>query len=171
MLVGAGAWLLGAVAATAGSLLAVEQLGQGILAQQSTELSVTAVNARLAAEKGDPSTSPAVGSSPSGSGTPTPGPSKTSRPARHKKPAQTTGAGRLIPSQAGTAYAECKAAGAFLVWWTPQNGFEADHVVQGPAAVASVTFSNQTDGVVIKVSCQNGVPIAHLSMFGHWHDE
>jgi hypothetical protein len=174
VLLGAGAWLLGAVAATAGSLLAVEQLGQGILAQQSTELSVSEVNARLAAEKGDAGTAPTVRAHPSQSESPTPIASKrhkTSKPVRPARPAQSAGNGRLIPSADGTAFAECRTGGAYLVYWTPQIGFAAAHVVQGPAAVASVTFRNSTDGVVMKVSCQGGAPVAHLTSFGHWHDD
>jgi len=171
VLFGAGAWLLGAVAATAGSLLAVEQLGQGMLAQQTTELSVTAVNAKLAAESAEATTRPQAST---GSSAPTPSASRTARstrPVGRGTPGPTIGTGKVVASQDGTAFAECKPGGAYLVYWTPQNGFEADHVVQGPAAVASVTFRGSTSGVVLKVSCSGGRPVAHVSQLNWGGDD
>ena len=49
-LAGVGAWLLGAAAATAGSLLAVSALGQGLAPAPSQQLTVAAVNHALASE-------------------------------------------------------------------------------------------------------------------------
>jgi hypothetical protein len=160
VLIGAAAWLLGAVAATAGSLLAVEQLGEGILQQQSGELSVTAVNARLAAEKAS-----AVTPSPraTGSGSPAPKSSPSARPAKHSAPPRPPVTGRILSSAGGTAFARCGAGGAFLVYWTPQNGFAAEHVVQGPAPVARITFRGSSSAVIMKVSCRAGLPVAHLT--------
>ncbi len=50
VLVGTGAWLLGAATATAGSVLAVSLLGQGIADSSSQQLTVAAVNQALANE-------------------------------------------------------------------------------------------------------------------------
>ena len=47
---GLGAWLLGAGTATAGSLLAVSLLGQGIADTQGQQLTAAAVNRALARE-------------------------------------------------------------------------------------------------------------------------
>ena len=47
---GVGAWLLGAGAATGGSLLAVSLLGQGIADSQGQQLTTAAVNRALALE-------------------------------------------------------------------------------------------------------------------------
>jgi hypothetical protein len=58
--------------------------------------------------------------------------------------------------------ATCESAGAYLLYWSPDQGFEADDVIRGPAAVASVTFQNLTSGIVMRVSCSGGTPIAHV---------
>ena len=157
VLIGAGAWLLGAVAATAGSLFAVEQLGQGILAQPSTQLTVSKVNAELAIENAErPAPSPSASASPG----------RAAKPAAHRqRPAPSAGAAQLLVSPDGTAVAVCQARGAYLVNWSPYNGYEADHVVRGPQSVASVTFRGSNGGIVMRVSCQAGSPVAHLSPF------
>src|SRR5712691_2938720 len=56
--VGVGAWLLGASAATGGSLLAVSVLGQGLAPAPSQQLTVAAVNRALASEVVEPTRSP-----------------------------------------------------------------------------------------------------------------
>ena len=50
ILAGVGAWLLGAGTATAGSLLAVSLLGQGIAESPGQQLTTAAVKSALAAE-------------------------------------------------------------------------------------------------------------------------
>jgi hypothetical protein len=50
ILIGVGAWLLGVAAATAGSLLAVSLLGQGIADSPGQQLTAAAVNQALARE-------------------------------------------------------------------------------------------------------------------------
>ena len=54
ILAGVGAWLLGAGTATAGSLLAVSLLGQGIAASPGQQLTAAAVSRALARESRDP---------------------------------------------------------------------------------------------------------------------
>jgi hypothetical protein len=58
--------------------------------------------------------------------------------------------------------ASCESAGAYLQYWSPDQGFEADDVVRGPAAVASVVFQNTTSSIVMRVSCSAGKPVAHI---------
>ena len=53
ILAGVGAWLLGAGTATAGSLLAVSLLGQGIADSPGQQLTTAAVNRALARENQD----------------------------------------------------------------------------------------------------------------------
>ena len=55
ILAGVGAWLLGAGTATAGCLLAVSLLGQGIAASPGQQLTADAVNQALAREAHDAS--------------------------------------------------------------------------------------------------------------------
>ena len=66
--------------------------------------------------------------------------------------------GTLLGSAGGTVLATCQAAGAYLLSWSPQQGFEAQNVVRGPAAIASVQFDTQSYGVTMRVTCRAGVP-------------
>jgi hypothetical protein len=181
ILLGVSAWLLGAVSATAGSLYAVDQLGEGLLAQHSKEISVATVNSELALEnsgKASPVTTPART-------TPT-SPSRSTPDAAHRMAGARSGQqtpraqpqpSKLLTSRGGTAAAACNNGLARLVYWSPAQGFEADDVSKGPARVASVTFTDNSGGggVVMRVSCTSaGVPVAHVSSLswgGGRHDE
>ena len=65
-LVGLGAWLLGAVTATTGSMIAVNELAHGLLGPQTQQLGTT-VSADLDAGAGSMSPSTAAGGAPSAS--------------------------------------------------------------------------------------------------------
>jgi hypothetical protein len=47
---------------------------------------------------------------------------------------------------------------AYLILWSPAQGFHADHVVRGPAHTVKVEFESQTQEVSLAVTCVNGVP-------------
>lgn len=164
VLVGAGAWLLGAVTATTGSMYAVGQLGQDLLSQQSKQVSVAMVNAELARESAEnvlrpqsPAKPTATASSGGGNATG----SATPRPSD----------GQLLTSPDGSAVAVCRAAGPYLVYWSPQQGYEAAHVVRGPSPVVSVTFRGSSGGLVLSVTCQDGQPIAGTRPLRTEHDD
>jgi hypothetical protein len=179
---GVSAWLLGVGAATAGSLLAVSLLGQGIATSTSQQLTAAAVNNALAAEASDPhETDPATSS-------PSPAPSaarsrqaqtsqiltpetedtpsaRASRSRAASSPsAQATASAAPSPtvlsSQGGTAVADCRTGGAYLVSWSPNPGYESGTVIRGPAATARVTFNSTANSVTMMVSCSTGVPTA-----------
>jgi hypothetical protein len=157
----AGAWLLGAAAATGGSLLAVSALGEGISAPPGQQLSAVAVSQALASEAAERPTprAPAQG----GKKSPGTGPAATSPAARTPAPQAQTGAGgpgTVLASSGGTVLATCAAAGAYLQSWSPQQGFEAADVVRGPAATARVVFTSSGSAVTMLVSCSAGVPSA-----------
>lgn len=170
VLFGVGAWVLGAVSATAGSLYAVDLLGQGLLEQHTKQVSVAMVNAELARDSSaapSPSRSlptSAPGRSPSGSPSPVrPAAHPSTRPAAHRTSPPATGVSRLLTSPGGTAEARCGTGGAYLVYWSPAQGFEADDVSRGPATVASVKFNGASWGVLLRVTCSSGVPVKHVS--------
>ncbi len=184
MLIGSGAWVLGVLVATGGSLYVSHQLGQGIFSTGSvlTSGQVQTGLASESAESASPSgstsssTSPSSSSpashsssssrtgsgsrsssgSPSGSGSPGGGNKPTAKPSSTPNPPP----GQLFQSSYGSVYAVCEAGGAYLEYWTAQDGYDADHVNQGPASVASVTFRviQGESGVVMEVSCQGGQP-------------
>ncbi|HEX5188635.1 MAG TPA: hypothetical protein VFW16_03780 [Streptosporangiaceae bacterium] len=179
ILLGIGAWVLGAASATAGSLYAVDQLGQSLLAQHTKQISVAMVNAELAVENADRATQ---GASPPSS--PSTSQSPATARARHRPAAVLPGKARrvvhrpsskLLTSQGGTAAASCDNGLARLLYWSPAQGFEAGDVNKGPGRVASVSFTDSSGGVVMRIACTSaGVPFAHVSPVG-WggshHDE
>lgn len=170
-----GAWLLGAGTATAGSLIAVSLLGQGIIGSSSQQLTVAAVNRALASETAEPPAAPSKPPSPaapeSASPFPSPKPHQPSpTPASSSAPPPSP-AGTLLTSSGGNVVAACASAGAYLLSWSPQQGYEAVSVVRGPAAQAKVTFRSSRNEVNMVVSCQGGVPAATSSTDNSWGDD
>lgn len=166
-----GAWTLGTACATAGSVIAVGQLGDGLLAPQSKPVAVAIVNSELALENTERtlwSPTPAPLSSPADS------PAQAAGSHSHS-PAPTPNPVRLLTSSDGSVGAACEEGGAYLAYWSPQQGFEADDVVRGPLAVAAVTFRSSSGGLVMKVTCRAGIPVEHLTQLqwggGSGHDE
>jgi hypothetical protein len=161
-LVGLGAWLLGAVTATTGSMIAVNELAHGLLDQQTQHLGGATVSADL--DTGLASVSPAPAATSAGR---KPG-SKPAAPVRRSASAATSAAagqspaGTLLVSGDGTVMAACQPDGAYLLYWSPDQGFEADDVFRGPAAITSVTFRGPASSVVMRVTCRSGTPVAHL---------
>ena len=153
----AGAWLLGVAAATGGSLAAVSLIGQSLAAPPTQQLTVSAVNHALASGKREPEPSaaahPSTGSGRRHGAGPTPGASAS----------VTSAAGTLLTSTGGSVLAGCAGPAAYLISWSPQQGYAADDVVRGPAAEARVVFLAGSAGVRLTVTCAGGVPTAVVS--------
>jgi hypothetical protein len=156
--------MLGAVTATTGSMIAVNELAHGMLGPQTQQLGVATVGAALKSGAGSPSPSPTIGSS---------GPASASRAAPKLSHAASPSAvpsgaavqdpaGTLLESGDGSVMASCQPSGAYLLYWSPDPGFQADNVYRGPAAVTSVTFRGPGGSVVMHVTCAGGTPVAHL---------
>ena len=172
ILFGVAAWLLGAATATAGSLLAISLLGQGITGNSGQLLTQDAVTRALASEAaeappsaaasdtGGPTasaparTAPAASATPSATDVPAPGQGADTATA------SPSGDGTVLTSAGGEVVASCQAAGAYLISWSPLQGYEVDGVNRGPAATARVTFESTTQRVTMVVSCSAGVPSA-----------
>ena len=175
---GVGAWLVGVGAATAGSLVAVSLLGQGIAPSTSQQLSSDAVNRALAIETTEAGVSPSpTPSKPRPRKTPPPSstPSQpqaqpqvkpvTTRPSPTHSPRPTssaafTPASTVLTSQGGTVVANCPSGEAYLVSWSPTQGYEVGTVTRGPAVTAQVTFESNANTVTMVVSCTAGAPAA-----------
>lgn len=182
IMIGVGAWLLGAGAATGGSLLAVSLIGQGMAGFASQPMAAAAVASAARTDPDDlTSATPLASDTPSASprlstataATPRGRPQASSRPSaapgQSPSPDQTspsatagsgTSAGTALTSQGGDVVAGCQAAGAYLISWSPQQGYETGDVRRGPAAQARVTFESPANSVVMLVTCQAGVPQA-----------
>jgi hypothetical protein len=165
-LVGLGAWLLGAVTATTGSMIAVNELAHGLLdqqTQQTQQLGGATVSADL--DTGLVSVSPAPAATSAGrrpASKPGPARRSASPSAATSAAAGQSPAGTLLVSGDGTVMAACQPGGAYLLYWSPDQGFEADDVFRGPAAITSVTFRGPASSVVMRVTCRSGTPVAHL---------
>jgi hypothetical protein len=171
VLIGVGAWLLGAVTATGGSLLAVSQLGQGLVDKTNQQLTASAINSALASEKAEQSaTSPARTAHPA----PAAHAVHAVKPApqdQHAAPTSspsppTSPPGTLLASAGGTVLATCQAAGAYLLSWSPQQDFEVQDVVRGPSPVVSVRFSSPSQSLTMQVTCHGGLPAVLRSGWG-----
>jgi hypothetical protein len=166
ILLGIAAWLVGASAATGGSLLAVSALGQGMNPAADEQVSVETVNRALAKEAAERTAAMprrSVSTSPSHAA---PSPSAARRPAPPPSP-KTTG-GTVLTSQGGTLVASCAGGRAYVVSWSPQQGFWSSDVVRGPATNAQVTFISGQLTVTMVVSCAAGVPTATSTAVSAW---
>lgn len=183
ILFGVAAWLLGAATATAGSLLAVSLLGQGITGGSGPLLSQVAVDRALASEAAEPAATPTAragdtgaagtaAASPgktraaaSGSAVPSPSDGPASAPAASAMAGGTSaGGGTVLTSHGGDVVAGCPAGGAYLESWSPAQGFVVGDVYRGPAQAARVTFDPATgsghSALTMLVSCSAGIPSA-----------
>jgi hypothetical protein len=169
ILLGVAAWLVGASAATGGSLLAVSLLGQDMAPSAGEQQSVATVNRALGNEAAErTSARPRRAASPPASRAAPP-----SQVARHTAPPRSPTAshsapptsagiasGTVLTSQGGTLVASCVGARAYLVSWSPQQGFGSSDVVRGPAVNAQVVFVGGQLTVTMIVACHVGVPAA-----------
>src|SRR5215831_16914935 len=150
IVIGAGAWLLGAAAATAGGLLVVSELGAGIFASPASDQSIVAAAGQAqAGQTAAPASSPTPRSQRSAGGKSGTGGAGTGGTAS-----------TVLSSSGGTVVAQCATAGAFLLSWSPQQGFTASSVARGPATTARVVFTTAANTVTMAVSCATGVPAA-----------
>jgi hypothetical protein len=172
ILAGVGAWLLGVGTATAGSLLAVSLLGQGIAASPGQQLTADAVNQALAREARDaseaatstapppartPPASKRAAASPAASqAAPAPSATAAAPAAAPAVPAASPSAGTVLMSMGGSVLAQCRLAGAYLVSWSPVQGYQANNVTRGPAATARVVFESAANSVTVTVTCPDG---------------
>jgi hypothetical protein len=74
----------------------------------------------------------------------------------------------VLTSEGGSLVAACAGARAYVVSWSPQQGFASSDVVRGPAANAQVTFTNGQVMVTMVVSCSTGVPTATSTAVSTW---
>jgi hypothetical protein len=148
---------MGTVTATTGSMVAVNVLAQHLLDPQTLQLAGTTVSADPDPE----SPSPAASAMPAPRST-RPAAKAAASPTRNQ-PSPSDPAGTLLVFADGSVMATCESAAAYLLYWSPDQGFQvpADDVHRGPAAVASVLFRGQNGSVVMRVTCTGGTPVGH----------
>ena len=147
------AWVIVAFLTTLIGLAAVNSLGDGILGSAERPLTHESVDAELSSE---PSVSPSATSADSPSAEPSP--TDTGSPL---EPPPAAPVSRTFSSPGGTVTAVCSGDVITLRFWSPAQGFEADHEVRGPAHTVSIRFRQGGDGHGIRLgfACSNGSPV------------
>lgn len=131
--------------ASAVGLFAVSLFSEGLTGTSSTPLSNDAVAEALASAT-------AAGGSPVPPTTPDPQPTDI-------------GKARSLGSPGGTLIARCDGANAYLLSWSPAQGWEVEDHLRGPARSTMVTFEGDNDSnddrqVTVTVTCRSGQPVA-----------
>jgi hypothetical protein len=91
------------------------------------------------------------------------------RPRRRRRtppaaPPPTVGADETFSSPGGTVVAHCDSGGnAFIVAWSPAQGFNVNEVDRGPAATTKVDFRGNGLRVRVTIQCAGTVPSAVIS--------
>jgi hypothetical protein len=138
------AWTLGVVAAVSVGLVALAMIGSGLTANPVQPLSQDMGDQPPLTAAGSPSSHP--------SSRPTqPSPTSSAEP-------RTDDTQRLTTTRGGTVVAKCHGDEAYLLYWSPAQGFAVQEVLRGPARVARVTFKGMGREIKISVSCVANVP-------------
>lgn len=175
----ATAWTAGALASVAVSLVALSWIDAGSAAGPSQQLApdgLTRVDPGSVAPAGpsagvtDAATEAASdGPAPPGGAAatpPAPAPPPSGSPAAAGSPAG--GVQRLLSSPGGTVVARCSGAGAYLVSWSPAQGYQVARVERGPAPTAEVTFRDATGRIEMEVHCADGRPVLGTGWDDHY---
>ncbi|NGM12102.1 septum formation initiator [Verrucosispora sp. WMMA2044] len=154
-------WLATAVVATLIGLAAIRLVGESLTGTPGGVRSQEEI-ARALAE-------PAPGTDPPGSvptGAPAPGSTTTgsgpggspSNPVPPADPSADSGDRRGFSTLGGSAVAECRPDGVYLVSWSARPGYRVDDVDRGPDDDADVTFVGPSGEYELSVRCVGGVP-------------
>lgn len=167
---GVGAWIVGAATATGLCLFAVSHLSTDPQNPQGATLSQSQVRQALASVTGATSSSnpPAVSSDQSSTAT-GPAPSVLPSPAQSRPSAATVPAPtssvttpqtveRRLSGDGGTVVAQCQGSTAYLVTWSPAQGYQAEVTQRGPAHLATVVFTGYGNRLEFHIGCPAGTP-------------
>lgn len=156
------AWTVAAAASVAVSLLALSSINAGTAAGPPQQLApeglanAGADGSTAASPDGEDDVTP--GSNDATPAQPTPTPMPTQSPDRPS--ATVNSVQRLLSSSGGTVVARCVGASAYLVSWSPAQGYQVGHVLRGPSPEVGVTFRNATNRtwVEVEIHCVAGTP-------------
>jgi hypothetical protein len=152
------AWTTGAAASVAIGLLALSSIDAGSAAGPPRQLTPDAITK---AGTAGTTTGPPTGSDTAPSEPPqsAPPPATSAAAQMPGSPAATVGnIQRLLTTPGGTVLARCTGVNAYLVSWSPAQGYRADHAQRGPAPIVEVTFRTATRHVEVEVHCVAGTP-------------
>lgn len=149
LLAGTSGWLVGATASAGVGLLALSMIGVGPAEQplqpETAIAPMESTSPAAVTPKATPSRSPHARPTPTR-------PTKSAAP-----PTQ-----RVLTSPGGTVLAQCDGDQAYLVYWTPAQGYHTDDIFRGPALTAHVTFEGRGPEIRIEVTCADSVPMSDI---------
>jgi hypothetical protein len=160
MVASVGAWTAGAGISVAVGVLALSRIGDGLAEHTVQPLT------RDAVVRQTPEPSPAGVGTPAASPTNPPATPRSALPGRLRSSASTpsrTPTEQVVSSAGGTAIVRCLDSGAYLVSWSPAQGYSADDVHRGPAPEVLVRFESETRADVVTARCAAGVPQPSIS--------
>jgi hypothetical protein len=76
-----------------------------------------------------------------------------------------------LNSEGGNVLARCEQNLAYLVSWTPMQGYSANNARRGPAIGASVEFESGDRKITMIVNCRAGRPTATVHTDGRPHHD
>lgn len=65
---------------------------------------------------------------------------------------------RRLTTEGGYVVARCESAQAYLVYWSPAQGYRAEDVQRGPTETASLHFTGASREIEVKITCLAGEP-------------
>lgn len=149
-------WLVAAGVATTIGLLAVSLLTDNLTSRSMAPLSGDAVARALASSTAHPdrAASTAAPTDPISAA-----PAPIDSPETPPSPFADPGVTRSLSSPGGTAIARCTGNTAFLVSWSPAQGYGVEDYVRGPAASTLIQFDGEDEAVTLTVACPAGEPV------------
>jgi hypothetical protein len=152
---GVVAWVLGTGCAVAVGALALSLIGSGLGERSRPPLAAQVIPASSASSAA--TAPPSARSSPRPSGSAAQGSASPSA-----SPIQ-----RDFAFDVGWVTAACDGDMAYLVSWSPAQGYRVDEVRRGPAAYVRVEFESFTVEAAVWVRCVDGIPRASISHEPH----
>ncbi|OLB76379.1 MAG: hypothetical protein AUI14_18975 [Actinobacteria bacterium 13_2_20CM_2_71_6] len=152
-----GAWTLGAGVAVGVGVLALSLIDNGLASGAGQPMSPDAA-APLPRIEASATATTSVPADPAPAD-----PAPASSSASHQASAAASmsasaGPPRQLQSNGGTVIARCMSSQAYLVSWSPAQGYQVDDVRRGPARTAYATFVAGKQRVILAVRCVAGVP-------------
>lgn len=153
------AWSAGAAAAVTVSLVALSSINPDSASGPPQQLVPDSLTHAVAASSAAaPPDGDGVASPSSGASAPAPPAGSPARPGPSAGAVQ-----RTLSSAGGTVVARCTGSSAYLVSWSPAQGYRVVHVERGPAVGVEVVFRDAAGRtrVEAEVRCLAGTPTLH----------
>lgn len=165
------AWIIGAAVAVGVGMLALSRIGYGFTMGAVQPLSSGPATVPAVVPSTPPPSAavpPAPASEPAPSAPPTPG--GRTRPRPRRSPASSPMSHeRAFSSLGGSVIVRCSRDLAYLMSWSPEQGYQVDDVRRGPAPEVTVEFEDADEEVRLRVWCDDDIPEARIA-FEHDKD-